>query len=213
MSQPQPRLYLETPDQFDPEGFATALDAVLATVPVACLRLTMAAQADEAEITRAANHLITICHDHDVPLVVTDHFRLVEPLGLDGVHLATSRTPMRDVRSALGPDRIIGAYAGASRHQGMVLAEAGADYVAFGPVGDSGALGDEGRAEDELFAWWAEMIETPSVAEGALSLADAERLAPITDFAVPDPRLWSSAGDAAEAFNAFAAALPDLESE
>ncbi len=45
---------------------------------------------------------------------------------------------MRDVRKALGADRIVGAFAGASRHKGMTLAEAGADYVAFGPVGEAG---------------------------------------------------------------------------
>ena len=99
-------------------------------------------------------------------LIVAEHWRLVAPLGLDGVHLASGRTPVRDARQALGRDRIVGAFAGASRHKGMTLADAGADYVAFGPAGETGLLGDEARAEDDLFRWWSEMIETPSVAEG-----------------------------------------------
>ena len=151
--QAAPRIYLVTPAMQDAEAFAPDLAAVLAEVPIACVRLSLAEAADEDAWTRAVNHLLPVCHNADVPLVVTDHYRLVEPLGLDGVHLVSSRTPMRDVRKALGEDRIVGAYAGNSRHDAMVLAEAGADYVCLGPVGDTGALGSDDRAGDDLFQW------------------------------------------------------------
>jgi thiamine-phosphate pyrophosphorylase len=183
------RLYLATPKRFEPETFATVLAGVLVKVPVACVRIELG-DAPEEDWTRAVNHLLPVCHNADVALVVAEHFRMVEPLGLDGVHLGTSRTPIRDVRKALGPDRIIGASAGTSRHQGMILGEAGADYVAFGPVGETGMLGDDARAEDGLFQWWAEMIEVPSVAEGGVTAEDAARLAEAVDFVVPDVRLW-----------------------
>ena len=39
------------------------------------------------------------------------------------------------LRKALGRDAIVGAFARASRHEGMTAAEIGADYVSFGPVG------------------------------------------------------------------------------
>ena len=65
----------------------------------------------------------------------------------------------------------------------------GADYISFGPVGDT-SLGDGSRAEDDLFAWWSQMIELPVVAEGALTLADIERLAPITDFFAIGEEIW-----------------------
>ena len=185
-----PRLYLQTPDLTAPEDFAPRLAEALAAVPVACVRLALPASAGEDDWTRAANHLIPVCHAADVALVVTDHFRLVAPLGLDGVHLATARTPLREVRKALGSDRIVGTFAGTSRHAGMTLAEAGADYVSFGPVAATGALGDETLAGDDLFEWWAEMIETPVVAEGGIGPAEARRLAPHADFLTPDPRLW-----------------------
>ncbi|MEM7744592.1 MAG: thiamine phosphate synthase [Pseudomonadota bacterium] len=202
MPETAPRLYLATPQQFDPEAFAGPLTSVLAAVPVACVRLDLGAAAEE-DWTRAANYLIGPCHDADVALVVADHLRLVEALGLDGVHLGTSRMPVRDARKKLGPDRIVGGYASASRHQGMVMAEAGADYVSLGPVGDTGLLGDDARAEDELFHWWAEMIETPVVAEGGVTATDAERLKDFVDFFVPDVRLWQSANPVAE-FETFA---------
>ncbi len=183
------RLYLVTPAELDPATFAGLLDRALATGAVACLRLDLG-PAPEETWRRTADHLRPVAHAHDVALVIAEHHRLVEPLGLDGVHLAASRTPVRRLRRELGRERIIGVFAGTSKHIGMTVAEAGADYVSFGPVGETGELGDGSRAGDELFQWWAEMIEVPVVAEGGVTPADAARLAPWVDFIVPDRRLW-----------------------
>jgi thiamine-phosphate pyrophosphorylase len=201
---PRERLYLVTPERLDPGAFAPLLERALGSGAVACVRLDLGAAA-EGEWRTAVNHLLPVCHAADVPLVVAEHWRLVAPLGLDGVHLIAG-TPVREVREALGRDRIVGAFAGASRHKGMSLAEAGADYVAFGPVGETGLLGDAVRADDDLFQWWSEMIETPCVAEGGLTEADAARLSPMADFLVPDRRLWQ-APDPVAAIAAFADAL------
>ncbi len=206
---PGERLYLVTPSQIEPETFVPLLGRALATGSVACVRLDLDA-APEADWRAAANHLLPVCHAADVPLIVAEHWRLVAPLGLDGVHLGSGRTPIREVRKALGPDRIVGAFAGTSRHLGMTLAEAGADYVVFGPVGETGFLGDADRAPDELFAWWSEMIETPCVAEGGLVEADAARLSAVADFIVPDRRFWDGPDPLAR-LSAFAAALGPVD--
>jgi thiamine-phosphate pyrophosphorylase len=86
----------------------------------------------------------------------------------------------------------------------MTAGEAGADYVAFGPVRESG-LGDGTVADRELFAWWSEMIEVPVVAEG-VDVDAARDLAPVADFIVPDPAFWSDE-DPARALARMAAAL------
>ena len=86
-------------------------------------------------MARAADALRPVAHARDVPLVVADHFRLAGRLGLDGVHLADGARQVREARKALGADAIVGAFARASRHDGLTAAEIGADYVAFGPVG------------------------------------------------------------------------------
>lgn len=205
MTADAPRLYLITPPAFEPEAFAPRLAAALDAAPVACVRLRLAG-ADEARLIQAANHLLPVCHARDIALVVEDHWRLVEPLGLDGVHLAQPRAQVRKVRAALGRERIVGAFGGATRHDAMAAAEAGADYVALGPVA-AGALGDGAEATDELFAWWSEMIETPSVAEGGLTPAIAARLAEIADFAAPCRSVWEAPEGAEAALRAYAAAL------
>jgi len=205
---PPARLYLVTPREFEPEPFAVLVERALAAHPVACLRLDLGA-APEQQWRVAANHLLPVAHGHDVALVIAEHHRLVVPLGLDGVHLGASRVPVREVRKALGPDRIVGASAGVSRHIGMTLANAGADYVALGPVGETGALGDGSRAQDALFQWWAEVIETPLVAEGGVTPADAVRLAPFADFVAPDPGVWSAPEGIEAALAPYAAALAE----
>ncbi|MDH3666807.1 MAG: thiamine phosphate synthase [Paracoccaceae bacterium] len=200
------QLYLVTPRTFDPAALARAFETALAAHPIACLRIDLG-EAEEDAWRQAINHLMPVAHAHDVALVIAEHHRLVGPLGLDGVHLGTSRTPIREVRKALGRERIIGAFAGASRHRGITLAEAGADYVSLGPVAQAGALGNGKLADDDLFQWWAEMIETPAVAEGGLGPADAARLAPYADFLVPDPKIWTDPAGIEAALAPYAAAI------
>lgn len=200
-----PGLYLVTPPLASADGAADRLAAALDAAPAAALRLRFATE-DEDAIRRIADAAREVAHARDVAVAITDHFRLAQQLGLDGVHLADPRLRVTAARKALGPDMIVGAYAGASRHDGMNAAEAGADYVAFGPVTANGLGGGE-AAGDDLFAWWAEMIETPAVAEGGLTLDDVRRLAEWVDFVAVDAVVWDHPGGPAAGARAVAKAL------
>ncbi len=186
----EPQLYLISPPAFDLDTWPSLLAACLDAVPVACVRLALAGR-DEDRIARAADALREITHARDVALVIESHAGLVERLGLDGVHLTDGARSVRKLRKDLGDDAIIGAFCGNSRHDGMTAGELGADYVAFGPVGDT-ALGTAPRAEEDLFAWWSEMIEVPVVAEGALDAGLIRRLAPHADFFGIGEEIWQS---------------------
>ncbi|MEX5729029.1 thiamine-phosphate pyrophosphorylase [Rhodovulum iodosum] len=200
----RPQIYLITPPVYDADGFPDRLSAVLDAHPVACLRLALATR-DEDAVARAADALREIAHARDVPLVIEAHVGLVERLGLDGVHLTDGPRSVRKTRKALGADAILGAFCGASRHDGMNAGEAGADYVGFGPVGQS-ALGDGTRAEYELFDWWSQMIELPVVAEGALTEALVAQFAPATDFFAIGEEIWRD-DDAPAALGRLIAAM------
>lgn len=200
----RPQLYIVTPPEFDLDLFPDRLAAVLDSAEVACVRLALAAR-DEDRVARAADALRELCHARDVALVIERHVLLVERLGLDGVHLTDGGRNVRKLRKDLGEDAIIGAFCGTTRHEGMAAAEAGADYVSFGPVGET-PLGDGSRAEADLFQWWSEMIEVPVVAEGALTAALVEKLGPITDFFGVGEEIWT-ADDPAAALRALLAPL------
>lgn len=207
MAEPEhPQIYLVTPPDPDPERFPARLAAVLDAAPVACLRIaTSLGASDSARLGRAADALREIAHARDIPVLIETHVLLAERHGLDGVHLADGARSVRRARKALGRDAIVGAFCGASRHDGMTAGEAGADYVAFGPVGDTG-LGDGRRAGRDIFAWWSEMIELPVVAEGGLDEALVRDLAPVTDFFAFGAEIWSSEDPAAR-LAALAAAI------
>ncbi|MEL6884027.1 MAG: thiamine phosphate synthase [Pseudomonadota bacterium] len=183
----QPQLYLLTPPVFELSQFPGQLAAVLDAHPVACLRLALATR-DEDRIARAADACREVAHARDVAIVVDDHTSLSERLGLDGVHLTDAARSVRDARKALGPDAIVGSFCGTSRHDGLSAGEAGADYVAFGPIT---AVGDGAVADPDLFAWWSEMIEVPIVAEGGLTPETIARLAPVTDFFAIGEEIWA----------------------
>lgn len=199
-----PQICLITPPVLSIDSFTPRLIATLDAAPVACLRLSMASR-DEDEISRAADALREISHARDIALVIETHVQLVERLGLDGVHLPRGGQNIRKLRTQLGADAIIGAACGVSRHDGLNAAEAGADYIAFGPVGAT-TLGDGARAEAELFEWWSEMIEIPCIAEGALTGDLVEALTPVTDFFAFGDEIWSQ-DDPAAALRALVARM------
>lgn len=202
---PATQIYLVTPPFLTLLPFGDLLAGLLDAVEVACVRLALGTS-DEDELMRAADTLRAICHARDVPLVMAEHYRLAARLGLDGVHLRDGSRRVRAAREALGANAIVGAFAGTSRHDGMTAAEIGADYVSFGPVA-AGSLGDGTEAPLELFQWWSEMIETPVVAEGGLTLARTEEIARAADFLALGDELWSAPEGPVAALHAFAARL------
>lgn len=185
----QPQLYLITPSVFDVQSYPDQLSRVLDAVEMACIRLSLASK-DEDEISRAADVVREVAHRFDVALVIDTHVMLAQRLGLDGVHLTDGARTVRYARKELGADAIVGAFCGQSSHEGMAAGEAGADYISFGPVGET-KLGDGAIADHELFEWWSLMIELPVVAEGALTPELIGQLSGVTDFFGIGDEIWS----------------------
>jgi thiamine-phosphate pyrophosphorylase len=122
--------------------------------------------------------------------VIDNHVLLVEKLGIDGVHLTDGARAVRSIRKDLGADAIIGSYCGITRHEGMNAAEAGVDYVAFGPIGPT-PLGRGEHVDFDLFDWWSKVIEIPVIAEGALTVELIEKFAPVSDFFGIGEEIWT----------------------
>lgn len=191
MSDPeQPQIYLIAPADLDLVTFPDTLARVLDAHPVACLRLGLATR-DEDRIARAADACREVAHARDVAIVLDTHIALIAQLGLDGVHLSDGARSVRKARKALGADAIVGSYCAQSRHEGISAGEAGADYVAFGPMGVS-TLHDGAQADPEILAWWSQMIELPVVAEGALDPGLIRALTPVTDFFAIGDEIWGA---------------------
>lgn len=200
----RPQLTLITPPAFDLGVFPDQLAAVLDQVDVACVRLALATR-DEDTLLRAGDACRVVCHARDVAIVIESHLLLVERLGLDGVHLTDGARSVRAARKDLGADAIVGTFCGTSRHEGMSAGEAGADYAAFGPIGAS-SLGKGEQVDFDLFEWWSQVIEVPSIAEGALTAELVAKFGPVTDFFGVGEEIWAS-DDPASALKALIAPL------
>ena len=200
----RPQITLITPPVLDLDVFPDVLARVMDTVDVACLRLSLASR-DRDDLGRAADACRVVAHARDVAIVIEAHVLLVAPHGLDGVHLVDGARSVRAMRKELGADAIVGAFCGVTRHDGMTAGEAGADYVAFGPLGDTG-LGAGIVADFDLFDWWSQMIEVPVIAEGALTAALVGTFGPVTDFFGIGPEIWA-ADDPAQALKTLIAPL------
>lgn len=154
------------------------LAAALAAAPVASVLIVPPAgrQLDAS----AAEPLIQHAQSQGAAALVLADADLARRIRADGVHLPHGKdveSLYRSARQVVGPSAIVGVHAGKSRHDAMLLAESGADYVAFGiPEGVQDYEAARKRRLD-LVTWWAEIFEVPCVALDVASPEDAEQLA------------------------------------
>lgn len=182
------KLYIVSPAELEIERFSEDLKLILDQVEISCFRLALSTL-DENIIAKVADMTRYICHSRDVAIVIEDHFLFVKKHGLDGVHLSDGPRNVGKARKELGKELIIGAFCGNSKHNGITAAEAGADYVSFGPLCET-ILKDGTIANPDLFTWWSTMIEIPVVAEGGLNKKVINDLKNVTDFLAFGDELW-----------------------
>lgn len=80
-----------------------------------------------------AAKLKALCSRHNVPYVVNDSVDIALAIGADGVHVGQSDIKDRDIRSMIGPERILGISAG-TVEEAVAAENAGADYIGVGAV-------------------------------------------------------------------------------
>jgi thiamine-phosphate pyrophosphorylase len=184
---PAPRLYLVTPRIEDATAFVAPLTTALAAGDVAAVLLRLA-DVDERSLINRIKALVPVVQSRDAALVVDGHADLVARGGADGAHLTGIAVFMEAV-GRLKPERIAGAGGLASRHDAMLAAETGADYVMFGEPDAHGAR-PEFAAVEERVIWWAEVFESPCVAYAASRDEIAPLVAAGADFVALGDWLW-----------------------
>jgi thiamine-phosphate pyrophosphorylase len=205
----RPRLYLVTPPVRDTEAFAGEVAAALAAGDVAALLLRLEA-ADERTLTNRAKALARAVQRHDVAFILDGDPQIAVRAGADGAHL-TGIATLTGAIAMLRPDRIAGAGGLRSRHDAMLAAESGADYLMFGEV-DRGGWRPPFPAIAERLAWWSELFEPPCVGYAA-SLDEVAAIAHTgADFVALGEWIWTQtpgpAAAVAEAASLIAKTAP-----
>ena len=170
---PDPRLYLVSPKVADADGFAGTLAAALAGAGVAAVLLRLAAS-DERSLINIGKKLAPLVQDTGAAFLLAGHPEIVARVGADGAHLA-GIDAFGAARATLQPQRIAGCGGLVTRHDAMLAAEAGADYVLFGEPDRAGHR-PSFEAVAERVTWWAEIFEPPCVGFAA-TLAEVDVLA------------------------------------
>ena len=204
-TRPTPRLYVLTPAVSDPATLSGGLAEMSRAVDVAAVLLRLP-DADERSLINRVKAVAPGVQAAGAALLVDSRPDIVARAGADGAHLA-GPDALRAAVPQLKPDYIAGAGGLRSRHDAMVAAEAGADYVMFGEPDAAGHRPSHDAVVDRI-AWWAEVFEIPCVAYAtalddidALVAAGADFVA-VGDAVFEDPRgPRAAAADAAARLN------------
>jgi thiamine-phosphate pyrophosphorylase len=194
------RLYLVTPALADAQAAAALLGPALAAAEVAAVLLRLA-PADERTLINRIKEIASTVQDRGAALLIDGHAGLAARAGADGAHL-TGTAAVKEAIEALKPERIVGAGGLASRHDAMLAAETGADYVMFGEPDAAGSR-PSFEAIRERVEWWAEVFQIPCVAYAA-SLAEIGELAEAEFIALGAEILSDPRGPAAPVADAAA---------
>ncbi|MFW5659938.1 MAG: thiamine phosphate synthase [Oceanicaulis sp.] len=164
-------LYILTPPRIE-AGFERIFEATLKAGDVAAVQIRLKDHAPEA-VLRLAPPLIAAAKSAGATVIMNDDPVIASKLGCDGVHIGQQDASLADARAAVGRNGLVGVTCHDSRHLAMVAGERGADYVAFGAVYASATKTPKFSAPLELFTWWREVFELPSVAIGGITVDNA----------------------------------------
>jgi thiamine-phosphate pyrophosphorylase len=192
----------------DAAAFRRVLGDALAAVDVAAVLLRMRAS-DERTLINCVKTLTGSVQTSGAALVLDGHPGIAARAGADGAHL-TGIEAFTAAVETLKPARIAGCGGLETRHDAMLAAERGADYVMFGEP-------ENGRRPSleaivERIEWWAEVFEIPCVAYAATP----DEIAPLVevgaDFIAFGDQVWNAPGGPAEPLAAAAERLAVQES-
>ena len=130
---------------------------------------------DDETFLKEAKELQTLCGEYHVPFVINDNVDIAMKINADGVHVGQSDMEAGDVRSKLGPDKIIGVSA-ATVEQAVLAEKRGADYLGVGAVFPTGSKDDAVDVSHETLKAICEAVSIPVIAIGGISQKNIHEL-------------------------------------
>ena len=123
---------------------------------------------DDENFLKEAKELKALCREYNVPFVINDNVDIAVKTDADGVHVGQSDMEAGDVRTKLGPDKIIGVSA-QTVEQAVLAQKAGADYLGVGAVFPTGSKDDADDVSFETLKAICEAVTIPVIAIGGIT--------------------------------------------
>lgn len=130
----------------------------------------------EGDFEEEAKKLKDICREYKVPYVVNDNVDIAMHIDADGVHVGQSDIKGRDIRSMIGPDKILGISAG-SVEEAIAAEKAGADYIGVGAVFGTSTKKNARNMSIEGLKEIVDSVHIPVVAIGGINADNMMELA------------------------------------
>lgn len=142
---------------------------------ITCLQLREKGMSKEA-FTEEAKSVKRLTERYGVPLIINDNIDVAIASGADGIHVGQTDMRTDQVRSKLGPDKIIGVSARTPR-QAILAQEMGADYLGTGAVFGTSTKKDAKPIDRETVRAITASVHIPVVAIGGISESSLPLLA------------------------------------
>ncbi|MFV2055211.1 MAG: thiamine phosphate synthase [Thiohalomonadales bacterium] len=120
-----------------------------------------------------ASWLLALCHANNIPLIINDDVVLAKKIHADGVHLGRHDMSVKQARSLLGAEAIIGVSCYNRISLAISAQIAGADYVAFGRFFPSATKPDAVQAPISILSEARKKLPIPIVAIGGITVENA----------------------------------------
>ena len=131
---------------------------------------------DDENFYREAVELQALAREYGVPFVVNDNVDIAIRMDADGIHVGQSDMEAGDVRSLIGPDKILGVSA-QTVEQAILAEKRGADYLGVGAVFPTGSKDDADDVPYETLKAICEAVSIPVVAIGGITKDNTPELA------------------------------------
>lgn len=130
---------------------------------------------EEETFEQEAGVLKSLCAEYHIPFVVNDSVEIALEIDADGVHMGQSDIRGRDIRSIIGPEKILGISAG-TVEEAITAEKAGADYIGVGAVFKTSTKKDAGSLTLEELKKIREAVSIPVVAIGGIGTSNIMEL-------------------------------------
>ena len=130
---------------------------------------------DKENFEKEAAELKKLCEKYRVPFVVNDNVQIALDIDADGVHVGQSDIKGRDIRSLIGPDKILGISAGTAE-EAVAAEKAGSDYIGVGAVFGTSTKKDARNLSIEKLREICGAVSIPAVAIGGISRENVSEL-------------------------------------
>lgn len=130
---------------------------------------------NQADFAKKAEQLGRLCAKHRVPFVINDSVEIALQCNADGVHVGQSDIKGRNIRSMIGPDKILGISAG-TVDEAIAAEKAGADYIGVGAVFGTSTKKDARNLTVEKLREIRSAVTIPVVAIGGINAENVVQL-------------------------------------